>query len=416
MKHRIEIFQRVFRFLYEALFSTIILLFFVIVFVKEEPNVLAAIWVFVIFGISYVIREWAPNYLVMFLLHLLLVGVSLFLPIAISEKVISIGYLLFFLLPESVIYAKRFSHLAPLNDIPWPSVLVVFIIYLFGHAVHSEFLANSSYVFMILMLFCYLLLVYVEGLYHYIEQTNDVSGLPLSKIVQTNSRVVVVVMTILLLALLLGRTIHLQWLFDSIKNVFAAVFRMIASVFIFIFGMIARLFMGTNLSEHVEYDVNNTHGFTAYGYTVGAVFDIVLNVFVVMLAVVLLYKIGKRVLKLLLSARTYDKDIIERAETKKNIKREKTNIRKRILPHWSYEDRIRKCYKYTIENFQPDIRLSEDQTCHDIEADISDQELGDVKELTDLYAEVRYGNRKVDKQMLKRADTLSKQAIVKGSV
>lgn len=414
MKRWIEFFRRCLRCLYEAQLAALVLLFVSIVYFKVEPNIYAVVWVFLLFIASYLIRELAPNNIIVFILHLVLGGMTMLLPFGIVEKIVYGICLVLILTPKSLIYVHHHSHLTPIEGVPYPSVVTVVIIYFFGYWTHSSLIINSAYVFVIIMLFCYLLLLYVESLSGYIEQTKDVSGIPLAAILKTNSKIVIAILCFLLFVLLAARTIDLTWVFRMIRNTFVEFFKLIASIFVFILNFLSVLASGEKKTEttvnqgYEEITPNDT-------YTIWIILEIVSKVFLVVLAGYLLYKMGKRLLKLLLVSRTNDQDIVERAETKKNIKRRKSSVGKRIFRRWSYEERIRKCYKYTIENFQPDIHLSKYQTSRDIETDIVDQELGDVNELTEIYTEVRYGNRKIDKTMLKRADALSKNAAIKGS-
>lgn len=413
MKHRIEFFRRFFRYLYEALLSSLILIFFMLIFMKTDPDGLAVVWVFVLFAASYLIREWAPNYLWILLLHLIAAGLTILLPVAAAEKGICIVFVLFYLFPESVFYVKRFSHPAPVDDIPWPSVLTVLIIYLFGYMAHSRFLLSCAYIFMVIMLFCYLFLLYIEGLSRYIEQTSDVAGLPLKNIVRINSGAVALILCLLLLILLAGRMVDFSFIFRLIRDILTGLLRVVLSGLAWILRLLSGLVSFAPSAAGTPTDIQPDRLYPSVTYPAGGVFDFFINVSVVILAAVLVYQTGKRIIKRLLTTRAEHPDVVEQAERKKDITQEKLNIGRKIRKYWSYEDRIRRCYQYTIENFVPDLCLDEYQTCHDIENEIEEKQLGNVKELTEIYEEIRYGNRSADRKLLKRVNHLSGHAAVR---
>lgn len=408
VKHKIEIFRRCFRCLYESLLAVLLLFFWMIIFMKKMPDLIAVIWVFVFFGASYLIREFSPNFFFIVLFHFIFAGISWLLPIAVPEKVFYLADMFFYLLPVSLSYIKKHSNLEFLNDIPWPSILTGFIIYLFGLGVHSRLLTEAAYIIIILMLMLYLLMLYVEGITRYINQTKDVADLPLRKILQTNTKIILTILAVLLIGFLIGRLVNLKWLFDALGKVLLDFFQFIVKGFIFIWQYISGL-LSSIIGGDSESVVEAQNHYLNADYTTSTFLEALLKIFFVILVAFLIYRIGKRLLKILLTGKNYNQDLVERAEMKKEISEEKTGFAGKIKSRWTLEERLRRCYKKTIQNYSSELTLTEYLTCHDIEAMIEQETNGNISELTDIYTGVRYGNRTVNKALLKKMNDLSKR-------
>ena len=100
-------------------------------------------------------------------------------------------------------------------------------------------------------------------------------------------------------------------------------------------------------------------------------------------------------------------DIVEDTPVKK---KEKTEFEKRkgifnVL--FSPEERARRMYRTHILRYRYDIRLKETKTCQDICHDIKSETGEDVSELTEIYSEIRYGETKVNKDVIKKISSLT---------
>ena len=78
-------------------------------------------------------------------------------------------------------------------------------------------------------------------------------------------------------------------------------------------------------------------------------------------------------------------------------KKEKKNI-------FSSEYKFRKLYRERVLRYKYDIRLDACKTGRDIRDELYKNELDDITKITAAYEEVRYGDKKVTKEMMKLFD------------
>ena len=126
-----------------------------------------------------------------------------------------------------------------------------------------------------------------------------------------------------------------------------------------------------------------------------------------MIAIIIIKYLLKIVIKHLFARNRYPDDVVEMAESVSYITEEAPP--KKIFKKTTAEEKLRKKYKKHIENYKYDIRLSNTRTCRDIANEIRDEQLGNVNDITEVYASVRYGNTKVDNRLLRRFSGLYKK-------
>lgn len=404
MKHKIELFRRILRFLYEVLFSMLLMEFFMIIFVKEKPGISAVLIVLALYFISYVSRERCPNSLILLLVHVIPMIVLAFLPVSIGLFVVSLAIDVY-LFDEAFLYMYRNGVLMPVTDLPWATFLISFIIYLYGYYTKTDIIVNSAYVIPVVLIFIYLCSLYLDGLKTYLEATRDVSGLPLGRIITVNTIIVGGILLLLLGVTVLCRRIDFKVIFMGIGQGFVAIFRILWLVLSFFGGIISSMITTgrSNLAVHTE----------RYGQEIGAeagklgsMMETVLVVILVALVLYALYKLLAKALKLLLKRHSYQSDIVETVTpVRKKILREE--LPKRHLHRLSGEEKIRKMYRNYIFRYRYDIALHARKTTEMIETELSDKQIADVHELTDIYREVRYGGVDADRQLVKKMKRLT---------
>ena len=170
MKHKLYAGRRILACIYDVLYSVLLYFFFCVICVKQEPRTWDMVYIAGIFALSWVIREMVPYYFLMEALHLILV-VPLFFPVFTVGYRIFFGLLIFHNAGESVIYNRRGMNLKNVDDVPWVMFLTCLIIYIYGAYVGSGLLKNVAFAFLLVLLLCYLLSMYAEGIDKYIGCT-----------------------------------------------------------------------------------------------------------------------------------------------------------------------------------------------------------------------------------------------------
>lgn len=408
MKYKVEVARRILRYLYQSCFASLVLIFIRTVFLQENASPACAAIVFVYFLASYIIRELAPNYFMVILLHLAYGAVFFILPFSMTIHVLLAAENVMFLIPSSVSYLKRNSKLMISYDPPWPTILIGFIFYAFGMGIKSTMLCKSATAAIVTMLALYFIILYVEGLRTYIEQTADVSGLPLTRIVSVNNRMIGIMVLCLLVLALLVTVFDYEKFVTFVGNKFKAVLQVVLSAIIFLWKLVAGFLAGGDDGE-VERPEQGNIAVIETDSEFGKFLDIILIVAVGIVLLLVIIKFVVKIAKIVFQARIYDTDITEEAEREINISVEKQGFVKKLLKRLSREERARKIYKNKILSYRHDIHLEDTLTCGDLEKRVKAGGYGDIAYVTEDYEEVRYGGIEVDGDFLKKMSEHAKK-------
>ena len=406
MKVKVEISRKILRLLYEMLGTLLMVVFFHVVFLKYDMVPSVALIVGAFYICTYLIRDKVYSYGKIVFLHLLLMPIAILVPLRIGTRII-LGLLVIHLMFESVEYGIRRNRLKELDDFPWTIFAFGFIAHLFAKELNSQSLETMSYVIPLIMLFIYYLMTYLDGVKEYIDSTKDVSGLPLKRIIKTNSSIVMLILFLIGISVLLCRYIDFQGVIKGIINCVIYIIRIFAFGLSFIFKLLSNIISHDGVGSievKEQYDTfvkeNQRDGLISS--------EIFLEVFFVLFVLYVSYLIIRRVIKRLMMHRIYEGDVVENIEKpKKDIKEHKS--KKKWFFKESNEEKIRKYYKFRILKERYDLRFKPDLTPREIQEELLLKEVADVSEITELYTAVRYGNCMPDKAMVKKASRLSKE-------
>lgn len=401
MKSRIEFLRHAMQLMYDWAIFSLVILFGEICIATEKPSYWFVAVLFFLLVASYLIRKFSAKYLYMFFLHLVLVVVVLLLPFTMACRAMLVLEVLF-LLENSYSYGYRKGTLKSMEDAPWPSFVICFLIYFVGGVYsHSATLTIASYLVGIIMLILYLVMIYLEGLQDYLRSTRDVSGVPIKNIIGTNTIMVGAILSCLGLALILGRIFDFGSIFKILGSGIIAVLKLFAMVLSTWFGFVAALLKsgGANPAPPTGMGDVETVGQL---HRVGQALEVLLELAVAVAGVFILYKLGERYIKRLLVKRNFADDTIEVAESIKEKKQERVVKTFFHSLRLSPEEKARKLYKQRIERHKYDIRLLQDKTCREIREELKMKDLDDVSIITECYEDIRYGGRTADKEMLRK--------------
>ena len=98
MTHKIYWAERGLRYLYEVVTAELFMYTFCMIFMRQDPRFTDAIWIAGIFLLSYLIRDVAPNHILLTVGHLVLAGLLVISPGTVWIRTVTgiydIGYLL----------------------------------------------------------------------------------------------------------------------------------------------------------------------------------------------------------------------------------------------------------------------------------------------------------------------------------
>jgi hypothetical protein len=407
MTHKIYWAERGLRYLYEVVTAELFMYTFCMIFMRQDPRFVDAIWIAGIFLLSYLIRDFAPNHILLTVGHLVLAGLLFILPGTVWIRTVTGIYDIGYLLPCAVAYAKRGSRLTDMSE-PWPSILAGIIVYFASIGMELPVLSNLSYIAVALLMAIYMMIRYIQGLERYISQTTEVSEQSIRDIAFINGRVVLFLAVLVLLLMGACRFLDLSGFVNVLARAFAkvvqTVFGAIMVIWVFVLTLLTK---GGPAATDLDYQntLNEYYQNSVKGYDV---FTLILKVVVVLLLIFFLVRILLKVIRFLLKPRSYADDVIEFIAEEPNQHKERiTNSR--IMHRLTAEERARKIYKKSILRYKDVITLNKRMTCEDIRQEITETEVGNVEGISAIYEQIRYGAGEVDNYVIREMKAASGQ-------
>lgn len=407
MTHKIYWAERGLRYLYEVVTAELFMYTFCMIFMRQDPRFTDAIWIAGIFLLSYLIRDFAPNHILLTIGHLVLAGLLVILPGTVWIRTVTGIYDIGYLLPCAVAYAKRGSGLTDMSE-PWPSILAGIIIYFASIGMKLSVLSNLSYIAVALLMAIYMMIRYIQGLKRYISQTTEVSEQSIRDIAFINGRVVLFLAVLVLLLMGACRFLDLSGFVNVLARAFAkvvqTVFGAIMVIWVFVLTLLTK---GGPAATSLDYQdtLNEYYQNSVKGYDV---FTLILKVFVVLLLIFFLVRILLQVIRFLLKPRSYADDVIELIAEEPNQYKERITNR-RIMHRLTAEEQARKIYKKSILRYKDVITLNKRMTCEDIRQEITETEVGNVEGISAIYEQIRYGAGEVDNYVIREMKAASGQ-------
>ena len=407
MTHKIYWAERGLRYLYEVVTAELFMYTFCMIFMRQDPRFTDAIWIAGIFLLSYLIRDFAPNHILLTVGHLVLAGLLVILPGTVWIRTVTGIYDIGYLLPCAVAYAKRGSGLTDMSE-PWPSILAGIIIYFASIGMKLSVLSNLSYIAVALLMAIYMMIRYIQGLKRYISQTTEVSEQSIRDIAFINGRVVLFLAVLVLLLMGACRFLDLSGFVNVLARAFAkvvqTVFGAIMVIWVFVLTLLTK---GGPAATSLDYQdtLNEYYQNSVKGYDV---FTLILKVFVVLLLIFFLVRILLKVIRFLLKPRSYADDVIELIAEEPNQYKERITNR-RIMHRLTAEEQARKIYKKSILRYKDVITLNKRMTCEDIRQEITETEVGNVEGISAIYEQIRYGAGEVDNYVIREMKAASGQ-------
>lgn len=392
------------RMLYETVFTALLLFFFSITVLGKLPGFWGLFVLFCLFVLSFGIREWVPANLLILLFHLLIIGGIYILPFYMGLRILLIAIQLYLTI-SALVYSCRGAVIKPLTEIPWPSFLTCTVVYILGIATHVPALITRAYIITILLLVIYYIMLYVEGLTQYIDAEKNVSGLPLKRMLHTNTSIVGIIIFILLSGLFLGHIFGSDELTDAIADAIHWFFRTMFHYFILLLEFIGKFLTQYLGLEELKPDFVGGEPELTTGW--GLIVELVLSFVFLAVFSILLYHWMRKLIQLLLKPRSYEEDVIEEAEKEKILIKEKSKGRKYRYHPLTLMEKARRLYRQRVLSYREEIKLAQNTTCRDIEKEVEEKKQVDIHELTELYAGLRYGGQEADKAVIKKMRQLT---------
>ena len=412
------------RLIYEFLFIMLIIDFVLCMSEKGLMDTKLLLILGVTLVVSYISREFLAHVITLLIVHGILGAGAYFLVDEIYLKVILITMVvgIFF---DAAAYMKRGYFLVRAFDAPWDIFFLGVAISILAAYQHNKTLQTVGYISVIVMLCVNLFSIYLEGLDDYMSLNRRVKGIPINQMMAVNtfivSTVICVIVTIILLADLLGLPKVVAGFCEAMLGLLKILVILIGIIISFITGLFGNSFIspGAGAQEIEKIVVGES--------ILGKIIYFILTVLIIICAVYVLIRICLFVIKWLIARTERKNDMTEDLDTKKKVV-EKTRVEK--IDEGGYlspEQRARRIYKKRVLSFKKFFMPGTNDTTGDIEeamlrtllGNLQNQpegEAADVEKeaerlneefsktdgtrITELYNAVRYGKVKVDKEYI----------------
>jgi len=409
MDKRMLLLRRVCRFFYTGNIFLLIMEF-LLVLLGRKPLTAAGLAYF--WGIALLVtvfRERVTNLLVLFILHAVIA-----VPVYFTVEDSYVRTMLFFLLAAYFIHSADYLFRGytdkPVTDLPWPVFLLAVAVIGCGMYMKSSFLLRIGYVIPLILFLLYLVIMYLDGMEKYVNATKNISGIPREKMLQANSILIGgILMTALILIILadfLGFGESLARAGSWLKGVGRLAGLLIGAVMRFLYRFLIK--GSYELPEEDSQELSREAGKAVKGISQ---LDIILKLFIAALAVWLMFRLFRRVMRVFLMRHRHPDEVTERIVRKKRVNAEiREKVPKGEERAASLAERLRRLYRKKILAEKKYYMPGETDTTEDIQKkllqndpDLSAEELA---ELTESYRSVRYGNHVPDRAELKRLSRL----------
>lgn len=299
------------------------------------------------------------------------------------------------------------------SDMPVPAFVVGFVTFLAGDYIKRPDIMSLATYLPIILFMIFLVANYLDGLVGYIRATKDVTGIPINRIIKSNSLIIVCIMIVSLVSLALGDALGLGF---ALKKMLGAVFSIVKNVLkiiMIVLSFLASLFAGkggiatNNFSTSMMALELQEEAHSDFADIVNAIMKVL---FLIIVAVVV-FSFLIWFVRMILRKHDHTDKIDDIAELGKKDKKERTRpgFFVRLKEYLSMEERARRIYKKRILSFKDDYKLSESLTTGQIRDGIKLKTGKELSELTVLYDKVRYGFIDVDTTYLKKMKNADRQ-------
>ena len=355
---------------------------------------LAAFYVQLLFVICYIavilIRHFINgNFLIYMLAHGTLYVTLLVIPVS-SVMFILFAVFLAILTAWSVSY-WRHNGTGNTAAVPWLSVTILCISYIYAFVTHHDLLKNFILVVGSLYILLFMVKFYLKGL-------SDISGnrlyhkrLPLKQIIKTNSYMIGILIVIMALSMILANIINLDNLLYVIGDFLLAVIRFLIKGLFIVLTWIADLFKNADIMD-IGSVLDALGKEVEEEGLVSKILDFLWAVIKITLTLLFILYVTKNMnskIRQYLKDNTLSTDKAEFMKMRENgLKMAVSNIVRNSTEE--PKSRIRRRYKKAILKFGIRLVLTKSMTVGQIEAQMTDKEAESMKSLKRAYEQERY--------------------------
>lgn len=405
MSRKLEFLRTSLRLVYQFLFALLLSHSFLAIFTEEVLTVPFIVGLLGMFLISYLTRAFVPKMLMVIAVHFVLAGIMLLCPYSLGNKIVYVCVAISLLV--IALHPKYKEGVPALGGVPVFTMLIIFAMLLLAHNKGIASLVSACYIIPIIMITIYIVMVYLDGLKTYMGMTQSITGIPMKRLVFTNSIFIMGILLIFVVSIFILNVLGIEDDAFPLAKGLASAFLLTFYGVIYVIGSLVNKF--THDSPDDSATANAAELLKEQGSSrLGDVLDMLLKISLVLVAVYVLYRVVKKFGRWLLTRKQNTMDIIERADV--IDVNDVIAATKKKDAQTTAEGKIRKLYRSVIYKQKHYVEITPYKSARDFETEIRNERSQDIGDITDMYAKVRYGTVVADKQLVKEMKELVKRS------
>lgn len=411
---------------------SVICVWFLYVFVGIPITVWIPIAFTVILLFSHFVRRYIDRLVLYILLHLALIAGIFFLKISIMDVVMILLFSVLWFILDLMFWTQPYQR--GIEFVPLPFAISFLVVFLYGTAKQSVFLANAAYVMGIVFVGAFLLRMYFSNIRIFSTDKQMHENVPMNKMFSQNGKMVFVLVTIFVFAMIFLKS---QTLMNGFVQLLIAIRDVIVGFVEWLYSLLPERTPIKQIAQPATEELVLSLGKGA-NPILKMILDALEELFRIAVNLFILWYIGRGIFRFFLWYRrrhtpTQDEVYYDDVkETKAWIEREKTKRFQGLFARLSNEEKICKLYKKKIDAFrkkgyvvseahtpfervqdvmlwkrigQKQIGLKKEQT--ESSESVAGDELRDFEQsltgLTKLYEEAKYSGHEMDSCMVRAA-------------
>lgn len=390
-----KLISKVMRIIYEVVLSYLCFKGVASMFDRIYVPPTAVIAAAILITLTYISREKLRKNWQLVVVGIVLSGLQVLYPIWPVYRVVLV------LIGLAEIISTRFYVMRNRTDLKFTDLIlvpVILIIYLYaiGFMYHIPALVHD--VSSAALLFALVVFVghYFDGMYEYVTCTKGLSKKKMDSMLFVNTVIIFVLAAIMTAVIWTNNSFGIDKLVYYIGIFTRFIILLGMKISYYVMAFISWLFgfdkepNEAPFQLELERDVEES----------GSLFVIIVTI----LATIVIVKFGIMFVKYLLGMKNEDDDAAEdeteRVTEKEKLKREKKEPKRLFKTN---SDKVRKIYRQRVYKYHKDITLDKYKTCDEIKANIYEETSDDIADLTEIYEQVRYGDKEITPELVKKA-------------
>ncbi|SCW48052.1 hypothetical protein SAMN05660484_01225 [Eubacterium ruminantium] len=399
MTPRLKLIRTFFVYIYNTIFIYFILDFLLFFFKQKPFDVTSILVLCTISLISYLLRYKANNNILILFLHILMFIAVIIMPDLIPHKVMLCFGVVYYGV-TAMLFLEKGKTIKSFEDLPLAPFAFGIFVYIYGFATHNNLVLARAYTIPLMLFLLHFIILYMDGVREFFDTSKDISKKTANKMLNSNTIIVAGVIFGIVLMIFLANVFGL----DEYLERFLKSMKWILFIFVFFFRGIGFLF-GLIFSEEPpsRRKVVEEEEMEELIEGSGNSFYFLVQILVFTVIAIMVFIILRRIIKLILARKKEDGDIVEKLEDVRGKEAAKNGgVFGKFRERFSNEEKFRRLYRKNVIKLNKKNTPSDTDTTFDIRDKIREDVKKDITKSTDIYNEVRYGEKEVDNDTLKR--------------